>query len=118
MAFVIDDNMIWASTMGTTLFFSALAVWFPIRLPRGEDVTPGKVWLYLRAMAFPLFASVSWYIMAAFSVAAGNSGTHILYYYYWMFCLVYLFVFFPMTVYLAFRPVIDVLEGREKLENG
>lgn len=118
MTFAPGDNVIWGTMFGATLFFSVLAVYFPLRSGSGPRVMPGVIWLHLRAMTFPFFASISWYIMAAFAVAAGSSGTNILYYYFFMFFLVFLVEGFAMTFYLAFNPIVEVLQGREKLEDG
>ena len=118
MVFAPTDDTIWWTMFACTFFFTGLGSYFPVNVLKGERMPTGIVWAYVRGGVFPIFASVSWYIDTAFSVAAANSGTHILYYYFWMFTLVYLVIGIAMIIYLAFHPVVEVLEGREKLENG
>lgn len=118
MTFVVSDNLIYGTPLALAVYFSYMASAFPIKVARGEKVAPGQVWLHLRAMVFPFIASISWYVMAAFSVVAGNSGTSTLYYYFFMLFLVYFVVGFAITFYLAYHPIVEVLQGREKLENG
>ncbi len=117
MTFAPTDDIIFVTTYVSALFWSLLALDFPIRTLNGPKVVTGEIWAYVRAIVFPLFASITWYIMAALSIAAGNTGTGTLYYYYQMFFWVYLVVFFGMLLYLAFHPVVDVLQGRNKIED-
>lgn len=118
MAFTIDDNLIWGSQLFISVVFSVLALDFPLRAGTGQRVMPGVIWTHVRAMIFPLFASISWLVMGAFAVAAGNAGTNPEYLFFYMLFVVYLVIAVAMILYLAFNPTVEVLQGREKLEDG
>lgn len=107
--------MIWASTMLAGMFFSMLSLMFPIRMMPGPKYGPGEILNYVRALVCPVIAAVTWYIMAALSVAATNVGAGTLYYYYLALCLTFVVLFIGMAVYLAFFETVETLEGKGSL---
>lgn len=68
----LNDSVLWASVEGLAMFFTVLAVWFPFRVPKAENMSAGVIWAHIRAVIFPFFAGASWYVLAAMSVSLNN----------------------------------------------
>ena len=111
MTITIDDDVILAIITLFCLYFSTLAVSFPLTEGGTFKNAPGEIWMHLRAMIFPFFAGISWYVFAAYVLIAGNNGVNLLYYFGWMMAVVYFVVGFVLVFYLAFQPLIKVLGG-------
>ena len=115
MAFGVSDTAIFFTPFILGLFFQTLACYFPIKTATGPKVAPGTVWLWIRAIVFPFLAGINWFVMAAFSIVAANSGTTQLYLIFYGLFAVDIVIGIGMTLYLAFHPAVEVLEGRDGL---
>ena len=111
MAFTVPDQDVYAVSFLLAIYFSTLASVFSFREMGQFKVVAGEIWGHLRAMIFPFFAAISWYMFAAFNVAAGNGGTNLLFYFSYMMLFVYVVVGIVMVFYLALHPIEKVLDG-------
>jgi hypothetical protein len=108
MTFAVPDIAIWFTVVGLCFYFSEKSVSFALKITPGLSNPPGEVWTYVRAMIYPFFAGVSWEMLGAFSIAANNNGTNLLFY----FCEALMLTFFVvggvMLFYLALHPIAEV----------
>jgi hypothetical protein len=67
-------------------------------------------------MAYPFLAAACWWVMAALSIFASSGAAPVLYVLFTGLFWGFIFVGFASTVYFAIRPIQEVLQGRESLE--
>lgn len=117
MAITLDDNVVWGTVFAMALFFTYEGSRFPLRVVNGPRVAAGTIWGHIKAMVYPFLAAACWWVMSAFAVADSGAfapGIYVLFYgLFWMFVV----IGFAMTIYLALRPIQEVLEGKERLED-
>lgn len=56
-------------------------------------------------------------MFAGFSIAAGNNGTNLLYYFSAGLAIIFYVIGLGMMIYLAYHPIVRVLAGRERLDS-
>ena len=113
----VSDDAVFIGTLVLAIFFTMEAVDFPLRAFSGPKVVTGTIWYHIRAMIFPFLAAATWFVMAAFAAVDTTLGSQSLYDLYLGLFFVFLVIGIVLTIYLAFRPLQETLEGKERLED-
>lgn len=139
----VPDETIFLFVGALALFFTYESVNFPLTQLGNMKSSPGTIYGHLRAMGFPYFAALCWWVMSTFADALNNcqsafggapsgcftsptwaattssifpaAGSDPLTLLFLGLFWVWLLIGIIMTIYLAIRPIVSVMEGKETL---
>lgn len=139
---ILDDSTAMCLGVLIALYFTRESTTFPQRLIRGDKFMPGYIHDSVKAMVWPFITAACWFILASMAgelnncpngyggtcftsptfgtvtaTISGNPFGGPLYFLFVMLFWIFIVVGIVMVIYGAFRPVEQVLSGRESLES-